>query len=245
MLEKVLNYLEKFQLIFLGIVLMLGLIIATNIVTSALPNDGITVTGSASRIVKSDKGSLTFDITTRQKSRKLAYAEIQKQIPIVVNFLKTKGLTDKDIEIKTPNGYNTYKTLPNGNSSNEFDYYNLYQPITVKSSNVDNIKELSIALGSLTNRGIEINQQEPEYYYSKISNLKVELLHEATTDAKQRAKAMLKATHNRTGKIQSVKMGVFQITASDSTDVSDGGIYNTSSIEKKVTAVANVVFKIK
>jgi hypothetical protein len=47
------------------------------------------------------------------------------------------------------------------------------------------------------------------------------------------------------GKIQSVKMGVFQITDVDSTSVSDMGINDTSTIDKKVTAVVNVVFKIK
>ena len=41
------------------------------------------------------------------------------------------------------------------------------------------------------------------------------------------------------------KMGVFQITPVDSTDVSDMGINDTSTIEKKITAVANVVFQIK
>ena len=73
----------------------------------------------------------------------------------------------------------------------------------------------------------------------------VDLLKDATKDAKDRATGMLKATHNRPGKIQSVKMGVFQITPVDSTNVSDMGINDTSSIDKKVTAVANVVFRIK
>ena len=245
MLDKVLSYIEKYQIILLGLLFACVIIIATSIITGALPNDGITVTGSASRIVQSDKGIIEFDITTRQKSRRLAYNEIQKQLPVVINYLKSKGFTDNDIEIKTPNGYNTYKTLPNGNTTNEFDYYNLYQPISVKSDNVDKIKSIALDIGTLMNKGIEVNQREPEYYYSKISDLKVELLHEATTDAKQRASAMLKATHNRTGKIQSVRMGVFQITSADSTNVSDSGIYDTSSIEKKVTAVANVIFKIK
>ena len=40
-------------------------------------------------------------------------------------------------------------------------------------------------------------------------------------------------------------MGVFQITDATSNDVSDMGINDTSTIDKKVTAVANVVFKIK
>ncbi len=75
--------------------------------------------------------------------------------------------------------------------------------------------------------------------------MKVELLKDATTDAKDRAVAMLKATHNRPGKIEALQMGVFQITPVDSTNVSDMGINDTSTIDKKVTAVANVVFRIK
>ena len=85
----------------------------------------------------------------------------------------------------------------------------------------------------------------PQYYYSKLSDMKVNLLKEATTDAKVRAAAMLNATHNKVGNIESVRMGVFQITPVDSTSVSDMGINDTSTIEKKVTAVANVVFRIK
>ena len=56
---------------------------------------------------------------------------------------------------------------------------------------------------------------------------------------------MLKSNHNRVGKIRSAKMGVFQITPVDSNDVSDSGYNDLSSIEKKVTAVANVSFAIK
>lgn len=241
MLEKI----EKFQLTILAVILMFGLIIATKIVAGALPNDGITVTGSASKIVKSDNASLSFNIVTKQKTRRLAYEKTQKQLPVVIAYIKSQGFEDKDIETKTTNGYNTYKMLPNGNSSNEVDYYNLYQPVTVSSTDVDKIKKLSLDITSLMDKGIEVEVCSPEYYYSKISELKVELLNEATKDAKQRASAMLKATRNRTGKIQSVKMGVFQITSANSTNVSDSGIYDTESINKKITAVANVVFKIK
>lgn len=241
MLEK----LEKFQITILAIVLALGLILSTNIITSSLPSDGITTTGSASKIVKSDNASLYLTLIARGKNKKNSYLTIQKQIPTVISYIKNNGFTDNDIELKTTNGYNTYKTLPNGNTSNEVAYYTLHQPIVIKSNDVEKIRKLSINITSLMDKNIEIESNNPEYYYSKISDLKIELLHQATTDAKQRASAMLKATHNKPGKIQSVKMGVFQITATDSTDVSDSGIYNTDSIDKKVTAVANVVFKIK
>ena len=94
-------------------------------------------------------------------------------------------------------------------------------------------------------KGIDIDVRNANYSYSKLSDLKVDLLNRATKDAKQRASAMLKSTNNRVGKIESVRMGVFQITPVDSTDVSDMGINDTSTIEKKITAVSNVTFKVK
>ncbi len=40
-------------------------------------------------------------------------------------------------------------------------------------------------------------------------------------------------------------MGVFQIVPVNSTDVSDYGINDTSSIEKKVISTVNVTFNVK
>ena len=56
---------------------------------------------------------------------------------------------------------------------------------------------------------------------------------------------MLKATGANVGRVKSMKMGVFQITPPTSNNVSDMGFNDTTSIDKKVTAVANVVFKVK
>ena len=123
--------------------------------------------------------------------------------------------------------------------------YNLSQPIEIVSNDVNKIKEISLDIQNLLEKNIDININQTSYFYSKLSDLKVELLELATIDSMQRASAMLKATNNKVGKIQSVKMGVFQITEVDSTNVSDMGINDTSTIDKKVTAVANVVFKIK
>ena len=129
--------------------------------------------------------------------------------------------------------------------TNEIAFYNLSQPVVIKSKDVNKIKEISVDIQNLVQQGIDINVNNTEYYYSKLSDLKIQLLKSATTDAKARASAMLKATNNRPGKIQSVQMGVFQITPPDSTNVSDMGINDTSTIDKKVTAVANVVFYVK
>jgi len=236
---------EKFQLLFLSVIIGGAIVLATNIITGAITKDVITVTGSYSQNVTSDTGLCSFEINTRQASKMLAYQVIDRQKPEVLAFLKEKGFADDEIEVKTTTGYNIYRMLPNGNSSNEVDYYNLSLPITVKSKDVQKIKDISQDLQTLISKGIDINVYEPSYFYSQLSDVKVQMLEEATKDAKQRASAMLKATHNHVGKIQSVKMGVFQITPVNSNDVSDMGISDTSSIEKKITSVANVTFSVK
>lgn len=240
-----LDKLEKFQVTVLAVIIAVGLVAAANVITSSISKDSIAVTGSYSQTVTSDSGRVEFEIASRQPTKAEAYAVINKQRPEVIKYLESKGFKKEDIELKTPSGYNSYRVLPNGNSSNEIAYYNISQSISVKSNDVKLIKDTATELPDLIEKGIDITVYEPSYFYSKLSEIKVQMLEEATKDAKQRASAMLKATHNRVGKIQSVKMGVFQVTPVDSNDVSDMGISDTTSIEKKITSVANVTFSVK
>ena len=120
--DKIISYTEKFQALIIGIVVTLGLIMTAHVIVGALPSDGITVTGSASKIVQSDTAELDIDIMSKGNTKKAALNTIKSQTPTVVAYLKTNGIEDKDIEIKAINGYNTFKVLPNGNTSNEVAY---------------------------------------------------------------------------------------------------------------------------
>lgn len=172
-----------------------------------------------------------------------AYAAMQEQYKTVEKYLQNKKITK--IEKKTVNGYYNYKRDANGAYTNIPESYNFSQPVTISSDNVELIKEISNDITGLISQGIDINVYAVSYNYSKLPELKVSLLEKASVDAKNRAASMLKATHNSVGKIQSVRMGVYQITPVDSTDVSDMGINDATTIDKKVTAVANISFKIK
>lgn len=240
MLEKI----EKLQIATLGLLVALSLIISTRIVTKNFNNNVISVTGSAYEIVKSDSGTLNFDINVKSQTKQEAYKIAQDQIDIVKKYLTEKQI--KNVELKTVNGYYSYKRNPKtGEYTDIPDVYNLTQPITINSDNVELIKEISNSITGLIDKGVDISAYAPSYDYSKLPDLKVSLLEKASKDAKARAASMLKPTHNSVGKIQSVRMGVYQITPVDSTNVSDMGINDTSYIDKKVTAVANVSFKIK
>jgi len=170
--------LEKLQIVLAGLVLALGLILAVNAGTANLSNDKITVTGSAFRNVESDSARLEFEINERKADKQQAYNAVKNKLPIVQKYLKDQGITD--IEIKASNGYNSYKYTANGNMTNDIAYYNLSQPIVIKSNDVGKIKYISSDIQSLLEKDVDINIISTEYFYSKLGDLKVELLEDAT-----------------------------------------------------------------
>ncbi len=237
--------LKDFQLSILGLFIFLAVVAGTLTISGRLSRDNVSVTGAAFEIVKSDSANWSVSISVKDADRVTAFKNLKAQLPIVQKYLIGKGITPEQIDISPSNSYETYKTTPTGGQTNDIAYYNFNQSINVKSNDVQKIKELSTSIQELTEQNINISSMNPEYQYSGMADLKVKLLEAATKDAKDRAKAMLKANNNRVGRIRSVQMGVFQITEPTSNAVSDYGINDSSTIDKKVTAVANVVFAIK
>lgn len=241
MIEK----LAKIQIALLGLILGLCLIIGASVISGNFKKNEITVTGSAFEIVTSDKVSWKIIIRTKEPTSLAAYQKLSAQRPMVEDFLIKSGIKKEEIEYLGINNYAEYKRDFNGNFTNDIKGFNYEQTIKVTSNDVQTVKNTYLQIPSLIEKGITVEAMSPEYYYSELNSKKAALLKEATKDAKVRAQGMLQATNNRVGKISSVKMGVLQITPSDSNEVSDWGINDSSTIEKKITAVANVVFSVR
>lgn len=237
--------LKEVQLIFLGLLIAAGMVGSTFVIAGNLSKDTVGVTGSAFEVVKSDSAEWSFDVSVKNVDRKAALKALKDAQPIIKKYLIENGIEESKINVLPSSNYETHKRLPNGSYSDEVAYYNYSQNYKINSSDVEKIKALSVSITDLAEQGINISSFAPEYQYSKLGELKIKLLNEATKDAKQRAEAMLNANNNSVGAIRSVKMGVFQITPPGSNSVSDYGINDSSTIDKKVTAVANVVFAIK
>lgn len=245
-MERFFQKIENYQVLIIGLIFSLSLVISTKIVTNTLSRSGIEVTGSAVAVVKSDSASWDLDLTTAAKSKKKAYDLLVKNKNTVMNYLKSKGFSDSEIQVQNANAYPIFKKAPDtGEDTSEVDHFEISQTFRITSKNIQLVKDTSLDAENLLNQGIDVKSNLPAYFYTNLSDLKIKLLNEASQDAKNRAKAMLKSTGSKIGTIKSVKTGVFQITAPNSTEVSDYGIYDTSTIDKKITAVTQVTFKIK
>jgi len=241
-----LKEIQPYQVLIIGIFFSLSLIISTSIVSNTLSRSGIEVTGSAVAVVKSDSASWDLELASGAKNKKNAYDYLVTNKNTVLDYLKSKGFSDAEIEVQNTNAYPVFKKATDtGEDTNEVDHYYISQVFRVSSDNIQLIKDVSLDAENLLNKGIDVKSNPPSYFYTKLGDLKIKLLNQASEDAKRRAKAMLKSTENRVGAIKSVKTGVFQITTPNSTEVSDYGVYDTSTIDKKVTAVTQVTFRIK
>ena len=248
---KDIKEIKDYQIVLLGIIIALGAIFSTWVLSHAivsyqkLQNQALTVTGSASQEITSDIAVWKAYYEVRSKDLKSGYAKINTDKSNVTTFLVANGIKETDIKYTPVSSYPVYKKLGNGYESNEIDGYRLSQNVQVSSSNVDAITKISQDTSKLINKNVELTSNMVEYYVSNLDELKIKMLAEATKDAKLRAKSMVESTGGRIGAMNSAKMGVFQIVAKDSTDVSDYGIYNTSARDKKINAVVNATFTIK
>lgn len=248
---KNLREIKDYQIIVLGLIIALGTVFSTFIISHAvisyqkLNKQALTVTGSASRSLKSDLAVLKIFYEVRNEDLKLGYAKINTDKNSVKEFLVSNGIKEEDIKFMPASSYPVYKKLSSGYDSNEVEGYRLSQSVELSSSDVEKAAKISQDIFKLVDKNVEITSNTVDYFVSNLDELKIEMLAQATKDAKARAQSMVKSTGGRIGVMNSAKMGVFQIVADNSTDVSDYGIYNTSAVNKKINAVVNASFTIK
>jgi hypothetical protein len=241
---------EKNSFLFnIGTTLALGLIISSMIIgwsysRAKKGDEAITVTGSAKKRITSDLVVWSAGVSAQASSLTDAYKQLSESVPRIKQYLLSKGIPEDQMTVSSISTTQQKGKDSDGNETSEVTGYSLSQQIEVRSNDVAKISQIAREATELINQGIRIESAAPKYYYTQIGDLKIEMLGEAAKDAKERAERIASSTGNSIGSVRSAKMGVLQITAADSTDVSDYGVYDTSTIEKDMTAVVNVSFAV-
>ena len=232
------------------IIITVGAIIASIILASGIKQvkqaDYLTVNGSAFKVVESDiaKWTIVLNQTVGSSDLKAGSEAISKDQKIIQDYMKASGITENEITIQ-PLAVQPQYSYQAPIGASPLSGYILSQSIVVESKNVDSVTKASQNATSLISKGSSFSSQPVEYYYSKLAEIKPELLNEAAKDAKARADSLASATSARVGELKSASQGVIQITAENSTDSSDYGYYDTQSKKKKVTAVIKANFELK
>jgi len=180
---------------------------------------------------------------------KQAYADLKRDKETISEYLKSKGLSDSVIIF---NAVNTDKNMKQNYTSDgkylgqEFIGYTLSQTVQINSKEVEKVERISREVTELLNKGIQLYSMSPRYYYTKLEDLKIEMVSRATENALLRAKSISENSGAKLGELSLAQMGIFQITGQNSNeDYSWGGAYNTSYKEKTASITMKLTYLIK
>lgn len=227
----------------------LALIMATLLITSTWRSgqqaqQTLTVIGSAKMDMVSDMGVLRGSINTMDIRLTDAITAVMRQQPRVAEFLAAQGIKPQQVEWFPPTSYGNNEFTAQGFQTGRILNYSVSQRFQVKVNDTKRIKDIAMQLTELIASGINLQMETPEYYYSKLSDVKINIQAEAARDAQNRAERIASATGQKLGKLRSARMGVIQITPKNSNVVSDYGINDVTSVQKEITAVVHASFEI-
>ncbi|MBQ6069643.1 MAG: SIMPL domain-containing protein [Bacteroidales bacterium] len=210
----------------------------------------VSVVGMAERDFTSDLIVWQLSYGVLNYDMKQGYTEIKDINNTVREYLKSKGIDDTEmdfmaIDCNKETEYHWDAQSQRGYST--FAGYRLSQTIKIESGNVDKVEQISRNISELLDKGIELDYNNLSYYYTKLSDLKIEMLAEATDNARNRAQTIAKSAGARLGGLQTANMGVFQITAPNSADedYSWGGTFNTSSKKKRASINMRLTYYVR
>lgn len=235
------------KIIYFAIILGICLIISASIGSFTFykvrsPEDTLSVTGSVREKVTSDiaKWTSNFSRTVSTEDLKAGYQMMKNDQRLVLNFFEDNGFTEEDITISPIFMEQLYMYDPNAPKENL-----LRQTVEIQSTDVDKITYMAKNNQELIDQGVIFAIQSLEYYYSKLPELRIELIPDAINDAKLRAQKIAEGSGKTIGVIKSATLGVVQVLPVNSTEVSDWGTYDTSTIEKEVMIPVTVIFTLK
>lgn len=231
--------------------LILGLAIVLSALIGAMAvgqlkraGDDITVTGSAKRAVSADFAVWRLDVNVQAPTQAEAARIARDGSTRTRAFLVAQGFPDTAITVRAPNTIVVNEYI-NGNETGRILGYRVMQQVELRTGDVPKVAALAGDLGALLAENVPVVGQAPEYLYAKLPDVRGPLTAEATRDAEARAKEILSAVGAEVGRIKAVRVGVFQVTKRNSTEVNDYGMYDTSDREKELTAVVRVTFALK
>lgn len=233
-------------LISLSIAFVIGVLVASDAYLDRnRASDSIRVKGLGTRDFKSDLIVWTASFSRKSMELNKAYSSLEADRKEIEDFLISSGLKRDEIVFSAVdiNKDFDYRYDQFGNGSQVFTGHRLIQRVEIQSKDVEKVEETSRKVTDLINNGIEINSYDPSYYYTGLSELKIEMIAAATEDARIRAEEIARNAGATLGELHQADMGIFQIIGQNSNeDYSWGGTYNVSSKYKTATITMRLEF---
>jgi hypothetical protein len=202
----------------------------------------VTVKGLVERDVTADLALWTISYTASGANLNSTNTQLQQDQKIVAAFAQAHGFDPSEIEIQPATVTDAFADAYQGNRPDPSQRYVVKGGMRIRSAKVAKVEQASQDTGDLIKQGVALGEnypQAPQYFFTKLNEIRPSMLADATRSARAVAEQFAADSHSRLGPIRRANQGVFQITGRDASgDQAQGD--EQSSVAKKVRLVSTV-----
>lgn len=214
---------NKISFSLLGVFIFLGLSVLGYFLSSAaleykMFERSVTVKGLSDREYQADMVLWPIIFTVANNDVKELYSSLEEQSGKIQTFLESNGLAKEEISLSTP--VITDKITQNYSNRHNVEFrYSGSQTVTVYSKNIGKVRTIMNALSDLGKEGIVFGgdnyRTQTEYLFTRLNEVKPEMIEEATTKAREVAQKFAADSQSKLGKIKRASQGRFSIGERD------------------------------
>ncbi len=206
---------------------------------SKFNNNTVTVKGLAEREVVSDLAIWKIKFVATGNDLVATKTNIEKQTNAIVEFLKSNGFDDSEIE---SGQLETHDVMADAYRSEPVNTrFILTKTMFLRSEKVMDVAAAFAKTGELINQGVVFDNEymfPVSYIFTGLNEIKPQMLELATKNAHEAAIEFAKSSKSHVGKIHKANQGVFSILPRDETNMSDA----SQQINKKVRVVSTIEY---
>lgn len=243
----------------LGVTAVASIAIVTSFLTSALiasrayvqrgeqaerRSRTLEVTGSARTRIRSDLALWTIRVAGEARTLEQAFARLEAAVGQVRAFLAERGFPADAIALGAIDTTAHFGRDERGNATRDVVSYELARSFEISTPDPARVQKAAGEVTELLKSGAHVESLLPKFVFTKLSDLKIRMVGEATANGRERAERIAAESKCRLGAVKDARAGVFQVTQPNSMEVSDRGVNDTTTIEKDVSAVVHLTFLI-
>jgi len=219
--------------VFLGLA-VLGLQLSTAALDMKKLDRSVAVKGLSERELPADIVIWPIQFSIAGNELASLYQQIDGQVALIQKFLTEQGIADEEISLAPP-AITDKSAQQYGTSAPAEFRYTAMQTVTVYSEQTARVRELMSRLSDLGKQGIAFTganyQAQPEYLFSRLNEIKPDMIEEATRNAREVALKFANDSDSTLGKIRRASQGQFSIQARDKNNPHIKRIRVVSTIE--------------
>lgn len=201
--------------IFVGLA-ALGYLLGHAVVDFKQYERSVTVKGLSEREQNADIVIWPIQFTAAGNDLESLYNSIEQSTANIQDFLVKNGINSKELTFSSPAITDKSAQQYGNNARAEFRYTAL-QTVTVYSNNIEAVRSIMGKLSELGKRGIVFTggnyQDQTEYIFTRLNEIKPEMIEEATRKAREVAEKFASDSQSKLGKIKRASQGQFSISA--------------------------------